>query len=117
MAQKSKMEIYAEEREREKRVEEKTRSSREKIINAKEVVISISPIYRQRLGNTVPLTVGTETITVPVDGKTYRIKEPFAVALKQYLMQIDKEADRAAGRWGTESGDVSGTGPLPKLGS
>lgn len=86
-----------------------------KLIKSKRVAISIPPIYRRRLGENLPLTLGVETITIPVDGKTYMVPEGFAEVLQKHLHQINIEELRSQGAWGTERGDVGPTGPVPGL--
>lgn len=81
--------------------------------NAKKVAVSIPPIYSSRLGSNLPLTLGVETITIPVNGRTYLIPEGFAEILKKHLHQIDLEELRSRGKWGDNRGDVSATGPIP----
>lgn len=114
MANKTRVDLFKERRDEEVRLEQMHRDAKKKLVNTESVSVSIPRIYRSRLGSNLPITVGLETITIPVDGKTYNVKKPFAVALKRHLMQIDKEAARSQQTWGTfGSGDVSPTGPIP----
>jgi hypothetical protein len=97
----------------ERQKEEEAKKAKETLMKEVDVHVSIPPAYRKRLGANLPLTVGVETVTVPVDGQTYKIKASFAEVLKRHLSQIDKEDLRADGRWRGNQGDVYPTGPIP----
>jgi hypothetical protein len=89
---------------------------REKLaLTSKKVSVSIPSIYASRIGSNLPLTVGVETITIPVNGETYEVSEPFADALKVYLSQIDLEDKRTRGNWQGLEGNVYATGEIPKI--
>lgn len=77
------------------------------------VAVSIPPIYRKRLGQNLPLTLGLQTITIPVDGKTYMVPKGFAEILQKHLHQINVEEIRSQGEWDGHTGDVSAIGPIP----
>lgn len=83
------------------------------LTNSKKVAVSIPPIYKKRLGSNLPLTLGLETITIPVNGKTYMVPEGFAEILQKHLHQINLEELRSQGEWAGEKGDVSAIGPIP----
>lgn len=85
------------------------------LISSKKIAVSIPPIYRRRLGENLPLTLGVETITIPVDGRTYMIPEGFAEILQKHLNQINIEELRSQGSWGGEQGDISPVGPVPGI--
>ncbi len=96
---------------REKEAEQ--RRLREKLMTSQHVAVNIPPIYKRRLGANLPLTLGTQTITVPVNGRTYMVPKGFAEVLQRHLHQINIEETRSQGSWGGESGDVSPHGPIP----
>lgn len=102
-------------RDREKQLAEKHRLTKIRLANEEKVPVSIPMIYKDRLGSNLPLSLNTEIITIPVNGKTYMIPKSFAVILKNHLKQIDIEAARSSQRWGDEKGDVSATGPIPGI--
>jgi hypothetical protein len=93
--------------------EQEQKRVKETLINEPLIRVSISPMYRKRLGANLPLTIGVETVTVPVDGQVYEIKESFGEVLKAHLSQIDKEEIRSEGKWRGNQGDVYPTGPIP----
>ena len=107
---------FAEHREEEKRKEAQQRAMKEKLVlTTKKVMVSIPSIYAGRIGNNLPLTVGVESISIPVNGQNYEVTEPFADALKVYLMQIDKEDIRSRQSWQGQKGNVSAIGEIPKI--
>lgn len=113
MAGKDSMKAHEYRLKEEKAKEQLQKKAKEKLLLEDDVQVSIPPIYRKRLGMNLPLTVGVETVTIPVDGQTYKIKRSFAEVLKRHLHQIDKEEIRAEGRWRGNQGNVYPTGPIP----
>ena len=110
---KTSMEVHEHARKLEKQKELEQKELKERILKEELIPVSISPMYRQRLGANLPLTVGVETVTIPVDGQVYSIKKPFAEVLRAHIHQIDNEEIRGQGRWRGNRGDVSPTGPIP----
>jgi len=107
---------FQENRKKEKEKEAQQRALKEKLaVSIKKVSVSIPSIYASRIGNNLPLTVGVETISIPVNGETYEVSEPFADALKVYLSQIDLEDKRARGQWRGDTGNVYPVGEVPKV--
>lgn len=113
MAGKDSMEAHKYRMEQEKIKEMEQQRLKEKLLKDEEVHVSIPAIYRKRLGQNLPLTVGVETITIPVDGQTYKVKKSFAEVMKRHLAQIDLEEIRAEGVWRGNQGNVYPTGPVP----
>jgi transposase len=97
----------------EKAKEFQQKRTKEKLLVTEKVSVHIPVVYESLVGKNIPISVGLETITIPVDGKTYSVRKPFAEALKVYLSQIDKEATRSKQKFGGYEGDVSPTGPIP----
>lgn len=111
---KTRVDLFTERRATEMELEEKHRAAKKSLMQSEYVTVSIPSIYRSRLGSNLPISVGLETITIPVDGKSYKVKKPFAAALKKHLYQIDKEEARSRQQHGSlGTGDVSPTGPIP----
>lgn len=107
---------FQENRKKEQQKEAEQRVLKEKLaIASKKVTVSIPSIYASRIGNNLPLTVGLETVSIPVNGESYEVSEPFAVALKVYLSQIDLEDKRSRGQWRGDTGNVYPTGEVPKV--
>ena len=97
----------------EKQKEAEQRKMKEAILQEELVAVSISPIYKKRIGKTLPVSVGTETISIPVDGQTYKIRKAFAEVLRNHIAQIDKEETRADGQWRNNRGNVYPVGEIP----
>lgn len=93
--------------------EQKQNELKVELANAEKVSVSIPSIYDQFLGKNLPLTIGTQRVVVPVDGRTYRIPKPFKSVLREVLAQIDIEHRRSQGKHGGHQGDVSPTGQIP----
>lgn len=107
---------FAQHRVEEKQKEAQQRALKERLaLSEEKVVVSIPSIYASRIGNNLPLTVGVETVSIPVNGQSYSVKQPFADALKVYLMQIDLEDQRSRGSWRGEKGNISAIGEIPKV--
>ncbi|NCU41375.1 MAG: hypothetical protein EOM19_01460 [Candidatus Moranbacteria bacterium] len=113
MAKKDSMDAHKYRLQQEALKEKEQAKRKEALLKEEEVYVSIPAIYRKRLGKNLPLTVGVETISVPVDGQTYKIKKPFAEVMKRHLSQIDLEEIRSEGRWRGNQGNVYPTGPIP----
>jgi hypothetical protein len=113
MAGKDSMDAHQKRMQQEKEKEIQQKELKETLLKEEEVHISIPAIYRKRLGKNLPLSVGVETITIPVDGQTYKVKKSFAEVMRRHLAQIDLEEIRAEGRWHGNQGNVYPTGPIP----
>ena len=113
MAGKDSMDAHQYRMKQEQLKEIEQKKLKETLLNEEEVQISIPAIYRKRLGKNLPLSVGVETVTIPVDGQTYKVKKSFAEVMKRHLAQIDVEEIRSEGRWHGNQGNVYPTGPVP----
>ena len=113
MAKKTPVEAHDHVRKMEKQKELQQKEVKEKILKDQMVPFSIPPIYRKRIGANLPVSVNLETITIPVDGKTYKIPKSFANQARKMLVQIDKEEMRNQHNWRGNQGNVYPTGPIP----
>lgn len=80
-------------------------------------VVSIDFIYKKKLGSTLPITVNGVTISVPVNGKQYRVPECFADRIAAIKKQLNLEEQRNSKTFQNEVGDLSPTGAIPALGA
>lgn len=113
MAGKDSMDAHQKRIQQEKEKELEQKRMKEQLLKEEEVHVSIPAIYRKRLGKNLPLSVGVETISIPVDGQTYKVKKSFAEVMRRHLAQIDLEEIRSEGRWRGNQGNVYPTGPIP----
>jgi len=113
MAGKDSMDAHQKRMEQEKEKEKERLLMKEALLKEEDVHVNIPAIYRKRLGKNLPLTIGVETITIPVDGQTYKVKTSFAELMRRHLNQIDLEEIRSEGRWRGNQGNVYPTGPVP----
>lgn len=104
---------FKNQREKENESRIKVLNSRQKLVDSKKVPVSIDAIYRERIGAYMPISINGEDITIPVDGSTVYVPEPFAVALREMLNQFNKEAMRGKKGWNGVDGDFYPTGPIP----
>src|SRR5690554_4863022 len=78
--------------------EKKQNDLKLELAREEKVSVNIPSIYDQFLGKNLPLTIGTQRVVVPVDGRTYKIPKSFQSVLREVLAQIDLEHRRSQGK-------------------
>jgi len=60
----------------------------------KKVGVSISPMYSNEFGNTMPISLNGVRIYIPCDGNTYNVPESFAMEIRRRIYAVDTKAKR-----------------------
>lgn len=74
------------------RVRQNTMASRYR--NEKQVEISISPLYANEFSRNMPIVLNGIRISIPVDGKPYKIPHSFALEVRNRIAAADEKFKR-----------------------